>query len=167
MGGSKLASSKEGLKRICGKLSQSDEVGLIKFSGGVEVTKFEITRIRCYLERHIEMGEAIFTRLYFAKRKCTDLGQDRGASKQKCTLLALALDFEFAEMQGCRGEWVDGNVDGLSRVKVDGYSVEKGCLFERASEDQVREQEMCVIAFLETDRQSGLSFVVDQLIEGL
>ncbi|RUS29021.1 hypothetical protein BC938DRAFT_481159 [Jimgerdemannia flammicorona] len=39
MRGSKLLSSKEGLKRICRKLSQGDEVGLIKFGDSVEVVR--------------------------------------------------------------------------------------------------------------------------------
>ncbi|RUS23977.1 hypothetical protein BC938DRAFT_474319, partial [Jimgerdemannia flammicorona] len=34
---SKILTSKEGLKRICRKLSQGDEVGLIKFGDSVEV----------------------------------------------------------------------------------------------------------------------------------
>ncbi|RUS16601.1 hypothetical protein BC938DRAFT_476530 [Jimgerdemannia flammicorona] len=37
MRGIKLHSSKEGLKRICRKLSQGDEVGLIKFGDIVKV----------------------------------------------------------------------------------------------------------------------------------
>ncbi|RUS34922.1 hypothetical protein BC938DRAFT_477812 [Jimgerdemannia flammicorona] len=40
MDGTKLVSSQEGLRRICRKLSQGDEVGLIKFGDFAEVVRY-------------------------------------------------------------------------------------------------------------------------------
>ncbi|RUS25346.1 hypothetical protein BC938DRAFT_472301, partial [Jimgerdemannia flammicorona] len=62
MRGIKLLSSKEGLQRICRKLSQSDEVGLIKFGNIVEVVSFHTLAVTL-----IDQEELLWTHVNLAK----------------------------------------------------------------------------------------------------